>query len=119
MTRVLIIDDQPAFRRQLHTLLSYAGMIVVGEAGDIATALKIAKETRPDIAVVDVMLNDEYGFNVAKRLKGMVKHLRVFLVSAHHDSAGLFMKSAKEIGAEAFIPKDELNLGLVKRWMEK
>ncbi len=119
MIRVLIIDDQPAFRRQLRTLLTFAGMTVVGEAGDISTAEKIAKDLQPDIAVIDVMLPGENGLSGTKKLKKLVDHLRVFLISAHHDSADLFMKSAEEIGAEAFIPKDELDLDLVKKWIDQ
>jgi two-component system, OmpR family, response regulator len=119
MIKVLIIDDQPTFRRQLSTLLSYAGMTVIGEASDISTAEKIAKETQPDIAVIDVMLPGENGLSGTKKLKALVDHLRVFLISAHHDSADLFMKSAEDIGAEAFISKDELDLDLVKRWIDQ
>lgn len=38
MTRVLIVDDQPAFRRQLRALLTLADLKVAAEAGDIESA---------------------------------------------------------------------------------
>jgi DNA-binding NarL/FixJ family response regulator len=119
MIKALIIDDQPTFRRQLRTLLSIAGLIVVGEAEDISSAMKLAEDLRPDIAVIDVMLPGENGLSGAKKLKTLFKNIRIFLVSAHHDSADLFMKSAEDIGAEAFISKDELDLDLVKRWIDQ
>jgi DNA-binding NarL/FixJ family response regulator len=119
MNRVLIVDDQPTFRRQLRMLLHVAGMQVVGEAEDIPSALKIALHTKLDIAVVDFMLPGENGLSGARKLKEIDDGIRVFLVSAHHDSADLFVRSAKETGAEAFIPKDELDLELVKKWMNR
>jgi CheY-like chemotaxis protein len=119
MTRVLIVDDQPSFRRQLRQLLTRAGLIVVGEAGDIPAAKELVRELKPDIAIVDVMLPGESGVVGAPKLKGLAKNLRVILVSAHHDSAQLFQNLAQEIGAEAFIPKDELDLSVVRKWAEK
>ena len=56
MTRVLIVDDQPVFRRQLRLLLTHAGLTVVGEAGDVPSAENLVQKLRPDLAVVDVML---------------------------------------------------------------
>lgn len=117
MNRVLIIDDQPQFRRQLRKLLTYAGMIVVGEAENISSALKMTEELQPDFAVLDVMLPGESGLIAAPRLKALAKNMRIFLISSYHDSADLFSKSAKEIGAEAFIPKDELTLEVIRNWM--
>jgi DNA-binding NarL/FixJ family response regulator len=119
MTRVLIIDDQPTFRRHLRQLLTHAGLTVVGEAEDISSAEKIVKKLHPDVAIVDVMLPGESGLVGTPRLKALVENLRVILVSAHHDSAQQFKKSAEEVGAEIFIPKDELDMESVKKWMTK
>ena len=56
MFRVLIVDDQPAFRAQLRCLLRKAGFDVVGEACDIPEAEALVRSLRPDLAAVDVML---------------------------------------------------------------
>jgi DNA-binding NarL/FixJ family response regulator len=119
MTRVLIVDDQPSFRRHLRQLLSHAGLTVVGEADDISTAKELVRDLKPDIAIVDVMLPGESGVAGTPKLKALAENLRVILVSAHHDSAQMFQKSAEEMGAEAFIPKDDLDLEVVRKWMEK
>ncbi len=119
MTRVLIVDDQPSFRYHLCQLLSRAGLIVVGAAGDIPAAEKLVCALKPDLAIIDVMLPGESGVVGAPKLKALAKNLRVILVSAHHDSARLLQESAQEIGAEAFIPKDELDLSVVRKWAEK
>jgi DNA-binding NarL/FixJ family response regulator len=119
MNRVLIVDDQPKFRRQLRTLLLTAGFQVVDEADSIASALEILRTAKPDIAVVDVMLPGENGLDGTRKLRTANEKVRIFLVSAHHDSADLFVRSAKEIGAEAFIPKDELDLATVLKWKNR
>jgi len=119
MTRVLIVDDQPSFRRHLRQLLSHAGLTVVGEAGDIPEAKKLVRDLRPDIAIVDVMLPGESGVDGTPQLKVLAPKMRVILVSAHHDSAQVLQQSAREAGAEAFVPKDDLDLDIVRKWMEK
>jgi len=118
MTRVLIVDDQPSFRRHLRQLLSHAGLTVVGEAGNMLAAKKLVQELKPDIAIVDVMLPGENGVEGTPYLKTLAPNMRVILVSAHHDSAQVLQKSAEEVGAEAFIAKDELDLEVVRKWTE-
>ncbi len=116
MTRVLIVDDQPAFRRQLRRLLAYAGLTVVGEAGDIPEAEAQVRALQPDLAVVDVMLPGVNGLEGTPRLKALAPALRVFLVSAYRDRAELFRTAAQEAGAEAFIAKDDLDMNVVSAW---
>jgi DNA-binding NarL/FixJ family response regulator len=119
MTRVLIVDDQPSFRRHLRQLLSQAGLTVVGEAGDIPAALELVRVLKPDLVIADVRLPGENGVAGVPKLKALAGNLRVILVSADQDSAQLLQKSAEEAGAEAFIPKDDLELEIVRQWMEK
>ena len=119
MTRILIVDDQPAFRRQLRLLLTAAGLTVVGEAGDILQAEAMVEELRPDLAIVDVVLPGVNGVEGVSRLKALAPDLRVILVSAYRDRADLFRTAAQEAGAEAFIPKDALDLDVVQAWRSK
>ncbi|MDI6768648.1 MAG: response regulator transcription factor [Anaerolineales bacterium] len=116
MTRVLIVDDQPAFRRQLRALLDRAGLEVIGEADDIAAAEALAQSLQPDLAIVDVLLPGVNGIEGTPRLKWLAPNMRVFLVSAYHEC--LLLASAQEAGAEAFIPKDELDLSVALSWNE-
>jgi DNA-binding NarL/FixJ family response regulator len=116
MTRVLIVDDQPAFRAHLHQLLTLAGLMVVGEAGDIPEAEAQARASQPDLAVVDVMLPGVNGLEGAPRLKALLPTLRVILISAYADQADALRRAAAEAGAETFIPKDDLELDVVRAW---
>jgi len=118
MTRVLIVDDQPAFRRLLRQLLTMAGLTVVGEAGNIPEAEAQAAALQPDLAVVDVMLPGLSGLKGTPRLKALAPDLRVILISAYRDHADTFRAAAEKVNAEAFFPKDDLDLDVVRAWEE-
>jgi DNA-binding NarL/FixJ family response regulator len=115
MIRVLIVDDQPAFRHQLGELLHSAGWEVVGEAGDIPAAERLAQAVQPDLALVDVMLPGINGIEGAPLLKKAATKMHVILVSAYHDQLKLFQDSVRTLGAEAFISKDELDLEMIEK----
>jgi DNA-binding NarL/FixJ family response regulator len=119
MTRVLIVDDQPNWRHLLHQLLEEAGLTVVGKAGDIPEAEALLPTLQPDLAVVDVMLPGINGLEGVPRLKALLPSLRIILVSAYRDRAAVFQAAAAEMGAEAFIPKDDLELEVVALWRSK
>jgi DNA-binding NarL/FixJ family response regulator len=117
--RVLIVDDQASFRWHLRQLLAQAGCLVVGEAGNIPEARELTQTLQPELAIVDVNMPGENGLSGTPQLMALAPHMRVILVSAYQDSAHVLQKSAIEAGAEAFIPKDQLELDVVKRWMNK
>jgi two-component system, NarL family, response regulator LiaR len=118
MIRVLIVDDQPAFLRQLRRLLALAGLEVIGEATDIPTAERLARTHHPDIAIVDLMLPGINGLEGARRLKHILPQLRIYLVSAFADHASIYAASARAAGADAFLSKDELELKIIQTWKE-
>ena len=119
MTRILIVDDQPLFRRRLQQLLTRAGLTVVGEAGDIPEAKELTKKFQPDLAIVDVILPGESGVDGAPQLRALAPKMRIILISAQYDRTKTFQKLAVEAGAEAYIPKDDLDLEIVKKWAIK
>jgi two-component system chemotaxis response regulator CheB len=116
MTRVLIVDDQPAFRANLSQLLTQVGLVVVGEAGDIPEADAQVQALRPDLAVVDIMLPGMNGLDGTRRLKAQAPAMRVIVVSAYGDETEAWQHAAIEAGAEQFVSKDDLEAGLVRRW---
>jgi CheY-like chemotaxis protein len=68
--RSLIVDDNPRFLAAARRLLEREGVAVVGVASSCAEAVRMAGELRPDVALVDIDLGDESGFDVARRLAG-------------------------------------------------
>jgi DNA-binding response OmpR family regulator len=105
--RVLIIDDNTAFRAAARQLLERAGFVVVAEAGDGASGLQEAKENRPDLAVVDVQLPDCDGFQVAEQLCELESRPDVILVSSLDGADfGALVAASPALG---FIAKAELS----------
>src|SRR5215831_15007453 len=66
--RCLIIDDSPRFGDEARSLLEQEGISVVGIAASGDEAVQLAAALRPDLALVDISLGDESGFDVARRL---------------------------------------------------
>jgi CheY-like chemotaxis protein len=105
--RVLIIDDNNAFRAAARQLLERGGFIVVAEAASGTDAVEDAKTHRPDLALVDLQLPDFDGFEVAVRLSRLDPAPKVILTSSL-DAAdfGALVTSSSALG---FIPKAELS----------
>jgi DNA-binding NarL/FixJ family response regulator len=104
--RVLVVDDHPSFRRLAIKLLSAGGFEVVGEAQNGRAALASAARLRPELVLLDVLLPDMTGFDVAEALSAHSYRPRVVLVSS---------RSASELGpaleaspASGFLTKREL-----------
>lgn len=108
MTRsVLIVDDHERFRSVARRALEVDGWAVVGEAADGLSGLAEAERLAPDVVLLDVMLPDVSGLEIARRLRDEVPGSDVVLVSTHEeeDYAGL----AVEHGACGFLPKADLS----------
>jgi DNA-binding NarL/FixJ family response regulator len=66
--RCLIVDDSPRFGDEARGLLEHEGVSVVGIAGSGDEAVRLAEALRPDLALVDISLGEESGFDIAGRL---------------------------------------------------
>jgi CheY-like chemotaxis protein len=105
--RVLIVDDNSAFRAAARQLFERGGFVVVAEAADGSEGLRAAKEHTPDVAIVDLQLPDLDGFAVAERLRQFEPAPHVILTSSlDGDDFGALVASSSALG---FIPKAELS----------
>lgn len=108
---VLVVDDHPGFRRMAGLLLRSGGYDVLGEVGTAAEALSAAEALEPDVVLLDVLLPDGDGVEVAEALAGLARPPAVVLVSSRQRSE----LSHRLAGSSAlgFLPKDELTLSRV------
>jgi CheY-like chemotaxis protein len=93
-----------------------AGFQVVGEAADGATAIESVKTLRPDVVLLDVMLPDIDGFEVAAALASNGDPPEIVLTSSHDESD--FGTLIEESGVLGFIAKAELSPTTLMRLLE-
>ena len=67
--RALLVDDEPAARARLASLLEELGVEIVGEAADGLSALTLSRERHPDVVFLDVAMPEIDGFDVARHLE--------------------------------------------------
>jgi DNA-binding NarL/FixJ family response regulator len=113
--RVLIVDDQSAFRVAARALLEHRGCTVVGEADGAAGGLDAARQIAPDAVLLDVRLGDGDGFEVCRAMTRSDPRVAVLLVSAddHRDDSA----TVRDCGACGFVLKSRLaRTDLVALW---
>ena len=103
---VLVIDDDPAFRRLASRVLAGFGLSVAGEADSVAAALAAARSLRPQALLVDVRLPDGDGITLTGELTALPWRPRAVLTSSDADAAS--PGDVRRSGAEAFVPKAQL-----------
>ncbi len=106
--RALIVDDNQQFLDGARVLLEREGMTIVGVATSSADALRRADELRPDVALVDIRLGEESGFELARRLDGTVI---LISIDGHNEWAAEIAASL----AVGFIPKAQLSASAIRR----
>lgn len=105
LKRILIVDDNPLVRKAVCSLFTLDGFSVCGEAGDGAQAIEKAKQTRPDMVVLDFSMPVMDGIRAAKALKQIMPHVPLILFTAHARSA--LEKEALAAGIDAMISKQQ------------
>src|SRR5262245_7551170 len=104
--RVVIVDDHPAVREALsYRIGREPDLEVCGEAGDLAEALQLVGETRPDVAVVDLSLKTGSGIDLIKRVKARDESVRMLVWSMHSET--LYAERALRAGAHGYINKEQ------------
>jgi DNA-binding NarL/FixJ family response regulator len=105
-TRVLVVDDDSAFRVLAVQLLERAGLDVAGEADTARRAFEAVLDLRPAAVLLDVGLPDGDGITLAQALSALPWRPRVVLTSSDADAAG--PEAVRGCGAAAFIWKLDL-----------
>ncbi|MGW6281305.1 response regulator [Kribbella sp. NPDC055071] len=112
--RCLIVDDSPHFLAAARGLLEREGMQVVAVASTGDEAVRLALELGPDLALVDIDLGRESGFDVVRRLtcETALQAAGVILVSTHAEEDFADRISASPVAG--FLPKTRLSVPAIR-----
>jgi DNA-binding NarL/FixJ family response regulator len=110
----LIVDDNRSFLDAARVLLQREGMSIVGISSTAAEALARAKDLDPDVVLVDIVLGDESGFDLARRLDEAGWPVVMISTHAEADVEDLIEESP----AAGFLPKSELSVAAIHRILD-
>jgi DNA-binding NarL/FixJ family response regulator len=94
----------PLVRRALQTVLTDAGFEIVGDTASAPEALRMARESAPHVALVDVMLEDGDGLQTAEQITAQGGETRVIVLSQSDDDGKAV--AALRAGARGYLRKD-------------
>jgi DNA-binding response OmpR family regulator len=103
---ILVVDDEVDIRRMLTRVLARAGYRVL-EADRGVAALRLVKDQSPDLIVLDAMLPEIHGFDIARRIKGSAKYgsIPIVMVSAVYRGWRYAEDLRTTLGVDDFIEK--------------
>ena len=101
--KILLVDDHPVVRSGLARVLR-PYWEKIGEAGDLREALQLAAAEAWDLVVVDAMLGEADGLELAGKLRQLYPGLHLMILSMHSDPG--LVRRAVRLGVRAFVVKD-------------
>ncbi len=111
--RVLIADDHAVVRDGTRRILEQeADMEVVAEAANGAEAVKLAGNSNPDVAIIDIAMPEMDGIEATKQIKSLYPSIAVLILSAYDDDQFVF--SLLEAGAAGYLLKSVRGRELVE-----
>jgi DNA-binding NarL/FixJ family response regulator len=111
MIRIVIVDDHEIVRRGISAILQGDHEFqVVGEAADGKEALRIVRETQPDVALVDVRLPEISGIELCYRIQSEAPQTQVLILTSYLD--GNVVRECIRAGAKGYVLKDVVSTDL-------
>src|SRR5579862_5810199 len=107
VTRILIVDDNPAVRRYLRAILEQQeSWQVSGEARSGAEALQSVLQGPPDLIVLDYQMPDLNGVDIAKQISEMFPKLPILMVTLHLSKQ--LAEAARDAGVRGACAKQDI-----------
>jgi NarL family two-component system response regulator LiaR len=112
-TRILVVDDESVVREGVVAILSYQpDLEVVAEAKDGLQAVELARKTKPDVVLLDMVMPRQDGLATIPKLKEVVPDARI-LVLTSFDEADRVYQTIKA-GALGYLLKDSTRVQLIQ-----
>jgi DNA-binding NarL/FixJ family response regulator len=103
-TRIVLADDHPIVLNGLRNLIkAECDLDLVGEAATGIEALRVIRETRPDVAVLDISMPELNGIMLSRRVTEEVPSVRLLVLTLHEDRA--YLRQALDAGVRGYVLK--------------
>ena len=104
--KILLVDDHPLVREGLVNLIhQQSDMEICGEAANEPSALELIGTVQPDVAIVDITLENGSGIELVKSIKAIYPAVKSLVLSMHDEA--LYAERALRAGARGYIMKRE------------
>ena len=111
--RILVVDDESVVREGVVTILSLQPDIdVVGEADNGIDALEIARKTKPDVVLLDMVMPQQDGLATIPKLKEIVPETRILVLTSFAESDRVYQTI--KAGALGYLLKDSTRVQLLQ-----
>ena len=114
MSKVTVVDDNPGYCLFLKEILTGKEFEVVGEAYDGKEAVRLVRDLRPELVVMDIEMPQMDGLEATGIIRSDAPGTAVVLISVNDEEE--YHRQARAAGAVAFIPKTTFSL---KRLLEE
>lgn len=101
--KLLIADDEEMVREGIVALVEDSDIEVVGQAANADEAVRMAKSCKPDVAMLDVRMNDSSGLDALGQIRRQWPELPVIMFSVYNHPS--YLHRAAELGAQGYLPK--------------
>ncbi|OGO24151.1 MAG: hypothetical protein A2Y54_04130 [Chloroflexi bacterium RBG_16_51_16] len=111
--RILVVEDQNVVRDGIIAILSFQPDVeVVGQAEDGLQAVEVAKATRPDVILLDLVMPLHDGLTAIPRLKAVAPEARILVLTSFQDNDRVYQ--AIKAGALGYMLKDATRTQLLE-----
>ena len=108
---VLLVDDHSLVRRGFRRILEdESDIAVVGEAGDGAEAIRLAKQLKPTVVVMDCAMPGTNGLTATRKILETTPEQAILMLSMHSEDT--LVRQALEAGARGYVLKNAVDLEL-------
>jgi len=110
--RIMLVDDNRTFLTAVRNfLLLLPDVEIVGEAHDGKSAISLAQEIHPDLVLLDIVMPEINGLEVAESLRHFEVAPNVVFLSMHDSES--YRAAARELGAYGYVGKGDFVVDLV------